>query len=261
MAITKPYKRTVRQLADGSYQNSGNGQYIRHAEHAQSPQHYLRAFQIVQKDLIELFDYIEPADANLLCYSHRILELHARCCFEIEANCAAILRENGYARSGDWTMRDYRKINASHRMSSYEVKLPAWSGNQDTFKPFQNWSGHEQLPWYQAYNRVKHSRHAHFTDANLGNLVEAACALAAIFSAQFINEDGLPDHLVAESSRSDGFDFASGHYFLIKFPNDWPMEERYDFDWQTLKTEPEPFQAYTYPAGGSWNFGRPSARD
>ena len=95
MAITKPYKRTVRQLADGSYQRSGNGLYVRHAEYAQSPQHYLRAFQIVQKDLVELFDYVEPADANLSCYSHRILELHARCCFEIEANCTAILRENG----------------------------------------------------------------------------------------------------------------------------------------------------------------------
>jgi hypothetical protein len=30
MSVTKPFKRTVRQLSDGSYQQSGNGQYVRH---------------------------------------------------------------------------------------------------------------------------------------------------------------------------------------------------------------------------------------
>jgi hypothetical protein len=154
--------------------------------------------------------------------------------------------ENGYASPRDWTMNDYRKINLSHRMSSYEVKLPVWEGRSHTHRPFAPWSLGGSLPWYQAYNDVKHSRHSNFSQANFGNLIGAVCGLIALLSAQFINEDGGPDHLIAGSGLSDGFEFATGSYFLVKFPDDWPMNERYAFDWQSLKSDPEPIQAFRY---------------
>jgi hypothetical protein len=144
-------------------------------------------------------------------------------------------------------MRDYRKVNRSHRLSGYRAKLPAWTGAQDTYQPFEGWGEpSSSLPWYQAYNRVKHSRHANFAHANLGNLVQAACALAVVYSAQFMREDGLPGFLTVTDPRSDGFEFACGGYFLIKFPTDWLADERYEFNWQTLSKEPEPFSLYTY---------------
>ena len=58
MSITKPYKRTVRQFKDGLYMEGGRSLYIRHAKFAKEPQHYVRAFEVIQKDLIELFDYV-----------------------------------------------------------------------------------------------------------------------------------------------------------------------------------------------------------
>jgi hypothetical protein len=36
-----------------------------HPKFAVDPHHYVRAFLVLQKDLLELFDYIEPADKNL----------------------------------------------------------------------------------------------------------------------------------------------------------------------------------------------------
>lgn len=54
----------------------------------------MRAFLLVQKDLQELFDYVEPADKKLCCYSYRIHELLMRTCIEVKANCKAILSEN-----------------------------------------------------------------------------------------------------------------------------------------------------------------------
>jgi hypothetical protein len=42
MSVTKPFKRTVRQLSDGSYQQGGNGQYVRHPLFANATSHYLR---------------------------------------------------------------------------------------------------------------------------------------------------------------------------------------------------------------------------
>ena len=57
------------------------------------PEHYTRAFAILQKDIIGLFEYIEPSDINLVTYSFRIHELLVRTCIEVEANFKAILRE------------------------------------------------------------------------------------------------------------------------------------------------------------------------
>ena len=100
--VDHPYRRTCRQFVDGHYTEGGRGQYMIHPKYAQAPEHYVRAFLILLKDLRELFDYVEPADANLACYSYRIHALLLRACVDVEANCRAILAENGYSRPGDW---------------------------------------------------------------------------------------------------------------------------------------------------------------
>ena len=69
MSITRPYRRTCRQFKDGQYFEGGRWGYLLHPKFAQSPEHYVRAFLLIQKDLQELFDYIEPADKNIKCYS------------------------------------------------------------------------------------------------------------------------------------------------------------------------------------------------
>jgi hypothetical protein len=251
MTIAKPFKRTVRQLADGSYQNAGNGRYVRNSSFAIDGPHYLRGFGVLQKDLLELFDYIEPADVNRPCYSFRSLELLSRICVEVEANCRAILAENGYARAvnhaSNLTMADYCKIESSHRLSSYTVRLPVWQGLGGEIVPFASWGAAEKcLPWYQAYNATKHSRYGNFNKGNFGNLIDAICGLVAIMSAQFLDEDFGPSIRGLENGLTDGFEYATGGYFLVKFP-DWPASERYDFDWQTLEKDPEPFQKFPYP--------------
>ncbi len=123
-----PFKRNCRCNMDGCF--SGEG-YITHPEFADSPIDYIRAFMLIQKDLINLFDYIEPSDTNEVTYSFRIHELLIRTCIEIEANFRAILIENGYQKkSADLNMGDYKKLNTSHRLSSYSVLIPYWSGNK-----------------------------------------------------------------------------------------------------------------------------------
>ncbi len=104
MAIAKPYRRTVRPFVGGDYATGGTWAYVMHPKFAVDPQHYVRAFLIIQKDLLELFDYIEPADKNLASYSFRVHELLLRVCVEVEANCKAVLKENGYAKLGMWNI-------------------------------------------------------------------------------------------------------------------------------------------------------------
>jgi hypothetical protein len=46
----------------------------------------------------------------------------------------------------------------------------------------------------------------------------------------------------------DGLEEAVGGYLRVKFPDNWPAVERYDFDWPALeKSQPDdPFQNYPY---------------
>jgi hypothetical protein len=221
--------------------------YIIHPEFAESPEHYIRAFLLLQEDLFKVFEYIEPADKNRNSYSFRIHELLLRVCVEIEANCKAILKENGYIKSGEWDMKDYKKIEKSHRLSAYYLKLPIWSGTGNIRRPFAAWASGKSLLWYSAYNHTKHDRHTLFQEATFNNLIDAISGLVVLLSAQFWTEDFSPaSRGLAISGKGDGMESAIGGYFRIKFPINWPKRERHDFNWQSLESDPNPFQSYPY---------------
>ena len=245
MPLTNPYKRTCRPFSDGTYLCHGNWLYIMHRDFANEPQHYVRAFEVIQKDLQEIFDYVEPSDTNLSCYSYRIHALHVRTCIEIEANCRAILEENGYSAKGDWNMNDYRKLDKTHHLSAYEVMSPIWQGKKNLRKPFQSWgAGAIPLDWYQAYNESKHDRHAKFARANCDKLLDAICSLVAILSSQFYVWNFPPSGAVRRWSGINGplkdFEVAIGGYFHVKFPSNFSPAEQYDFDWDKLKQTKNP---------------------
>lgn len=45
----------------------------------------------------------------------------------------------------------------------------------------------------------------------------------------------------------DGFEAGIGEYFQVKFPDDWPDDLKYDFDWGVLKEQEEgPFITFDY---------------
>jgi hypothetical protein len=218
-----------------------------HPKFAESPEHYIRAFLIILKDLQELFDYVEPADKNLTCYSYRIHALLLRTCVEVEANFKAILKENEYSRPGDWNMNDYKKIEKTHFLSSYEVKVPNWTGTGAIRFPFSAWSTGGSLPWYQAYNTTKHDRHSAFEQATFEHLIDACCGLLVILSAQFETNDFSPSNtLLALQGPRDGMESGIGGFFRVRFPANWAPELRYDFDWQNLKNDADPFQNIDY---------------
>ncbi len=253
MAINRPYRRTCRQFLDGEYGEGGRWGYIDHPKFAQSPNHYIRGFMLLSKDLQELFDYVEPSEQNLLCYSYRIHALLLRACVEVEANCKAILKENGYTKTDkkgndiDLNMSDYKKINTTHRLSSYQVQVPHWTGNGSLRTPFSAWATGETPPWYNAYNATKHDRLSEFRQATFENLLDACCGVLVVLSSQFWNRDFAPlDVLVTESGINDGMEVGIGGYFKVKFPADFPEELRYDFDWKELQKEPDPFQVFDY---------------
>jgi hypothetical protein len=243
MPHAKPYRRTCRQFVDGSYAEGGRSQYIQHPLYAVAPLQYIRAFLLLQQDLHRLFEYIEPADNNLEVYSYRTHELLLRSCVEVEANCKAILVENRYHKSGELGMADYRKLDATHRLSDYEVIAPVWHGSKGVRRPFAAWATGGSLPWYSAYNATKHDRHSEFHLATFGDVVDAVTGLLVMLSAQFHTHDFAPvNYLIAEGPDDVGV----GGYFIVRFPT-FPIADRYDFDWPSLATAPDPFGALSFP--------------
>src|SRR5665213_3452453 len=123
MSINRPFYRSCRQFSDGHYSEGGRWEYIAHPKYAKSPEQYIRAFLLILKDLQNLFDYIEPSDKNLKCYSFRIHELLMRTCIEAEANFKAVLIENGYEKkdtegnNADLDIEDYKKLEKTHKLS------------------------------------------------------------------------------------------------------------------------------------------------
>ena len=66
MPVINPYRRTCRPFENGQYPGDARVNYIADPRYATAPQQYVRAFEVIQKDLLELFDYVEPADKNSL---------------------------------------------------------------------------------------------------------------------------------------------------------------------------------------------------
>lgn len=257
MSVTKPYRRTCRQFTDGKYSEGGRWQYLLHKKFANDPQHFVRAFLMLQEDLMELFRFVEPADQNLQAYSHRIQQLLTRCCIEVEANLTAILLENKYQKaSRDLTMKDYKLIEFSHRLSHYRIRIPGWTGVQQIRTPFAAWGATPQgsLGWYQAYNQAKHDRHAHFHLATFDVLLEAMCGLSTLLASQFHQENYSPQDksLSIGSSYSydtdDGMTASIGGFFRVEYPSSYPLNERYDFDWKALSQLPDPFDEFDHAA-------------
>ena len=255
MSIQKPFHRIYRPVVNTRRNHRYSSvAYLSDKDYADTPEMYTRAFTMIQKELQDLFYYVEPADLNLKTYSLRIQALFVRVCIEVEANFKAILSENKYESTApsNWTIKDYRKINKTHHLSSYKVTFPIWSGCKAEFSPFDQWSNNlGDLSWYRIYNKCKHNRYGTMAKANFESLLNAFSALFVLLSAQFWTESYEPGSCLLAVSNPDGYypdKFGIGDYMLIDFPDDWKEEELYDFDWNELSVEQDKFMKFNYDA-------------
>lgn len=252
MTHTKPFYRTHRPLKQGPNSPYSSSAYIRDPLYAKNAHHYVRAFLLIQQDLQSIFEYVEPSDECRAAYSYRIHALFMRTCIEVEANFKAILEENLYTPPARLTMEYYRKLDDTHHLSSYEVKLPIWNGVNSVFKPFEPWKNgrgnkaaqNVGLAWYQAYNKSKHDRHVAFKSANLENLVNAVSGLLVLLTAQFKDEDfsAAATGLTVDGYSVHDMEPATGSLFRINYPSDWSDAEMYEFDWTELSRQADRFQ-------------------
>jgi hypothetical protein len=246
-----PYHRCYRPFVNRANSDSFERCYLLDDEYAVRPYSYTRAFLQLQKEMEELFLYVAPADKNLKTYSYHIHELLIRICIEIEANFKAIFAENQYSKQEkDLTIKDFWKIDVSHRLSDYKVKMPIWEGRNNVFEPFAGWKTTTNLPWYRAYNRTKHNRDKYFTEANFKNLMEAFCGLFVVLTAQFNDLEYSTGHAVIVLGGKDSYyegEYGIGDMLQPIFP-EWADEEMYDVDWGLVCENTDRFRMFDYNA-------------
>lgn len=250
MSLARPYYRTVRPFVKSTNSGWSAWQYMRHRAYAESPHRFVQGYLMIQRDLAVILEFAEADDQNGKTFGYRIHELLMRTCVEVEANFKAILRANSFKPRGLWTMAEYSRVERSHRLSGYQVLLPTWRGSMGEFSPFGAWKANSKLPWYNSYNASKHDRHESLVNANLQMLVQAIGGLVVLLTAQFGTEDfsGAPDTVSIGGPSVHKWKPALGGTFRIDHPKDWCNDEYYDFDWNDLKDQDEPFQNFNYDA-------------
>ena len=201
---------------------------------------------LIVRDLYEVFNYVEPCDANQSMYSHRIYELFLRTATEFESNCKGILKANSYGKAvKDMNIFDYFKIAPVAKLNEYKVVFERWSPFRE-FAPFATWntSTYAGLKWYQDYNEVKHNRYDNFALANLENLMNSVAGLICILHVQVGNNMSRACFEGFGSSQGNQTETSTGS-FTITLPR-FSDAEHYEFIWNQLKTDPNPVDKYNF---------------
>lgn len=139
--------------------------------------------------LEELLHFVEPSASNLDTYSHKSRELLILACTEVENYWKQYLVKAGAtAPPSGFSTNDYIKFKEPLHLGEFEISLPRYSSVAPV-RPFLNWSPTpgptKTLGWYDAYNKTKHDRTAHFDLATLQTCIDAVAANVALFSVRF----------------------------------------------------------------------------
>jgi hypothetical protein len=158
--------------------------------------------------LEQCFQIVNPDQSNMAAFGTEFRNILILSATEFEAQCKGILRQNNYNRNQNqkfWNTNDYFKLESAMRLGDYSLKFIRFPW-LDPMRPFSNWnsiSPTQSLVWYDAYNKTKHDREAHFSLSSLENSIAAVSAVVIICLAQFgitfLREAGLADVFAIET--------------------------------------------------------------
>jgi hypothetical protein len=138
------------------------------------------------QELQKICRVVHPIEHNFSAYGHQIRNIIVMACTEVEAQWKNILVANGQKADN---RVDYIKLSLPMKLREYRVGLP-WYPWLDPIAPFENWvpprCGEKQrLPWYDAYNAVKHDREKNFCEAKLIHALESVTGCFVMLCAQY----------------------------------------------------------------------------
>jgi hypothetical protein len=144
---------------------------------------YEPAFHLLVQDFLRVCEFLEPVDAHLQVFSHRLYELLLRASTEFESLSREILEAHGLDPTSNMNVTHFVAIAPILDLPRQRAIASFWRPEATTLSPFECWTPeHVGLPWYQSYNAVKHNRNAEFARANLRNARDAICGVFIIMA-------------------------------------------------------------------------------
>lgn len=147
---------------------------------------------VLMRQLVRVTQTIYPCSENFDAYGHDIRNLLILACTEVEAHWRGVLVENG-AQTKQFTTKDYVKLVNPMKLREYAVSFPNYPW-LEPIRPFERWatggSPTQELPWYRAYNVVKHDRESSFAESKFICAFQAVTACAVMMCAQFGAAEG-----------------------------------------------------------------------
>lgn len=258
MGTSKPFYRIARPKAFMIG-------YVRDERYTADRIQLSRSYINIEKELRNIFNYIEPDEKNKNTFSLELYNLFIRACTEVELNCKEILEANDAKpiNGKEFNMKDYAKLEKSSLLSKYSVVFPHWRQRnavtkkseyvKKVFKPFKNFDASikKELEWYKSYNKVKHNREKYMEEANLQNCMNAVAGILVLLYSQFgascIESYGHP-FVGMQGEDAYDIDFNADVIYDVIPPkiSDWSSSELYEFDWETIKNDKEPFARFQF---------------
>lgn len=147
-----------------------------------------QSLRILIEKLDEVLLYIEPSQTGLQTYSHKCRELLILACTEVENLWGQYMRiANVTPMSRIFTTNDYVRLLSPLYLQEYLIGCKLIS-NTYSVNPFKQWhqsSPTQSLPWYNAYNKTKHDREQHFSEATLENCIHGIAAVIVLFCVRY----------------------------------------------------------------------------
>jgi hypothetical protein len=143
-------------------------------EESPTPQHW-NYFLALESDVSVISRYLEPTQANFNAYSLELARLLFAAASEVDVVAKQLCRQRDNASSAN-TINAYREeITRDHpEIATVRVSIPKFGLS---FHPWERWAHNENPAWWRAYNKVKHERHHHFSEASLKNTLNAVGGL------------------------------------------------------------------------------------
>ncbi|MER9922614.1 hypothetical protein NKJ84_06625 [Mesorhizobium sp. M0048] len=165
--------------------------------------------------LTDICQTVHRSPSNFKVYGHEIRNLLILACTEVEMHWRGVLEANG--QSGKFTTQNYVALQNAMRLGEFGILLPYYPWMKEV-RPFEGWDSArptESLPWYRAYNAVKHDREGSFEEGTLSHAVDAVVACAVMLIAQF--------------GQMEAFRWRSefGYFFQVASKPNWKISESY----------------------------------
>lgn len=165
----------------------------------------VRSTRMLYSRLPGLFAAVEPNKVQEETFGLLQREILILACTEVESAWRSVLaHNNAKPRSGKadrWSTADYVRLEDVMRLSGWLLTLSSHHGYR-TINPFGGWNPANpttSLPWYDAYNAVKHGREDNLERATFKNAVDAVAAAFIMTVAQF----GMAHLAVTDSDKRE----------------------------------------------------------